>query len=60
MSAQRQSSREKAESLARRHAKEALQEQSLHEPAELSKDEQLIYRCKLYQFADEIMGYKVQ
>ncbi|ELJ8641949.1 hypothetical protein RUK84_002918 [Vibrio cholerae] len=42
---------------ARNHAREALQEQSMHEPKEFTEDQKLAYRMELYKWADKVVGY---
>ncbi|MDC5757027.1 hypothetical protein OPW41_07710 [Vibrio europaeus] len=48
---------EKAKHLARLHARQALQEQTLHTPKEFDVFEKSAYESELYKWADKVVGY---
>ncbi|QSV17553.1 hypothetical protein [Photobacterium ganghwense] len=57
MRSQQPNEMSEGEHLARKHARLALQDQALYEPANLPKSELAAYRVTLYALADEIVGY---
>lgn len=48
---------EKAKRLARRHARQVLQEQALHTPQDMNVFEKAAYELELYRWADKVVDY---
>lgn len=48
---------EQARHQAKLHARQALQEQTLHAPKEFDFDQKVAYQAELYRWADKVVGY---